>query len=146
MAIDPDPDLIESLQEKFTSNGPLGVYAYASGWMSAMIVRAAKEHAEHCADCQTCHDLSSLLSAVAAVQLINPPAADWLDPDRPAAPPPDLSAAVDDLHTTVQAAVEAKLAAITVASQRRMTISTVVLVATGVMVMVALGAAALGLM
>ena len=38
MAIDPNPDLVESLQKQFASNGEIGVYAYASGWMSAMIV------------------------------------------------------------------------------------------------------------
>lgn len=87
MAIDPDPDLVETLQERFLKNGEVGVYAYASGWMSAMIVRTAKEHAEHCADCQTCHDLSELLSAVAAVQIINPPPMDFLDPVRKASRP-----------------------------------------------------------
>jgi hypothetical protein len=81
MTIDPNPDLVESLQERFSQGGPAGVHAYAAGWMSAMIVRAAKEHAEHCADCQTCHDLSELLSAVAAIQIMNPPT-DLLGPVR----------------------------------------------------------------
>lgn len=81
MTINPNPDLVESLQEKFSRGGPLGVHAYAAGWMSGMIVRAAKEHAEHCADCQTCHDLSELLSAVAAIQIMNPPT-DLLGPVR----------------------------------------------------------------
>jgi hypothetical protein len=81
MTIDPNPDLVESLQERFSQGGPDGVYAFASGWMSAMIVRAAKGHAEHCADCQTCHDLSELLSAVAAIQIMNPPT-DLLGPVR----------------------------------------------------------------
>lgn len=98
MTIDPNPDLVESLQERFTKGGEWGVYAYATGWMSAVIVQAAREHAQHCADCQTCHNLSDLLSAVAAVQIINPPT-ESLDPSPRSGEERDVS--ITDLAQAV---------------------------------------------
>jgi hypothetical protein len=120
MAIDPDPNLVESLQERFTSNGEFGVYAYAAGWMSATIVRAAKEHGEHCGGCHTCRDLSELLSGVAAVEILNPPSVDLLDPGHAATAP-----AVPTADDTQQQ----ELLAVAAVARRRVLLVVILLVA-----------------
>ncbi|WP_432976628.1 hypothetical protein [Dactylosporangium sp. CA-233914] len=81
MAIKPEPDLVESLTGKFSRSADT-VHAYASGWMSTLVVRAAREHGERCDGCPTCRDLSELQSGVAAIQILNPPPVEVLDPNR----------------------------------------------------------------
>lgn len=131
MAIDPDPDLVERLRERFTSTGDAGVYAHATVWMSATVVRAARQHAQRCGGCQTCRHLSELLSGVAAVQILNPPPVQILHPDRAATVP------------TVETIVRREL--LTAAAARsRMTLTVIVLVALAAATIAALAIQAAG--
>lgn len=135
MVIDPDPDLVESLQERFASNGEVGVYAHAAGWMSATIVRAAKEHGQQCGGCRTCRDLSELLSGVAAVQILNPPV-DVPNQGRAAATP---------TVRTVHDGLQRELLTVIAAARRRMLLVVIALVALAAATAAALVAKAVGM-
>ncbi|MFC5005608.1 hypothetical protein ACFPIJ_48265 [Dactylosporangium cerinum] len=133
------PDALRvGLNDQSDADGLVNLHqaAYAAGWMSATIVRAARDHGERCGGCQTCRDLSELLSGVAAVQILNPPPLNLLDPARAVNTRAALTA--DDI-------LQRELLAMAAGARRRMPLVVIVLVALAAATVAALIAKAAGM-